>query len=196
MSIVTLVSGGLDSTIMALLIQEEGIEQFPLFIDYGQLGRKRELEACVKNFQRYLLPRPVVANLSGYGQLLPSGLTDPGRRIFEDAFLPCRNLLFLLVAGAYAYQKSANATAIGLLNEQYSLFPDQTTSFIKDAEMLLTKSLGRPLAILTPLISFSKGDVVKVARAKGINGTYSCHAGTENPCGVCVACREFKNAEV
>ena len=196
MSIVTLVSGGLDSTIMALMIQEEGIEQFPLFIDYGQLGREREFKACLKNFQRYSLPRPVVANLSGYGQLLPSGLTDPGKRIFEDAFLPCRNLLFLLVAGAYAYQKSANAAAIGLLDEQYSIFPDQTMSFIKDAEMLLTKSLGRPLTILTPLISFSKGDVVKVARAKGINGAYSCHAGTENPCGVCVACREFNNVEV
>ena len=44
MSIVTLVSGGLDSTLVAKLAQEEGLRQHPLFIDYGQRSRDRELE--------------------------------------------------------------------------------------------------------------------------------------------------------
>ncbi len=46
MSMVTLVSGGLDSTVMAVLAKEEGLTQHPLFIDYGQLGCRRELRAC------------------------------------------------------------------------------------------------------------------------------------------------------
>ena len=33
--IVTLVSGGIDSTLMSMMAQEEGIALFPLFIDYG-----------------------------------------------------------------------------------------------------------------------------------------------------------------
>ena len=33
MSVVNLVSGGLDSTLIAVMMREEGIEQFPLFID-------------------------------------------------------------------------------------------------------------------------------------------------------------------
>lgn len=192
----TLVSGGLDSTLMALLIQEEGIAQFPLFIDYGQRSRGREFDACSKNMKGHGLPTPEVAALPGYGRLLSSGLTDATKRVFEDAFLPCRNLMFLLVAGAYAYQKVVGAVAIGLLDEQFSLFPDQSRSFIQDAEALLSKSLGRRLTIVTPLMSFSKVDVVRVAEAKGITGTYSCHAGTKRPCGVCVACREFANMEV
>ena len=46
MGIVTLVSGGLDSTLMSMLIREEGVPLFPLFIDYGQLAVSREWEAC------------------------------------------------------------------------------------------------------------------------------------------------------
>jgi 7-cyano-7-deazaguanine synthase len=191
MSIVTLVSGGLDSTLMAILAHEEKITQFPLFIDYGQLNRENEQKACLNNFQRYGLPTPNIIKLGGYGALLSSGLTDPNKRVFEDAFLPCRNLFFLTVGSAYAYQCKASAVAIGLLDEAFSLFPDQTADFIKDAEALISKSLGRSMNIITPLMSFSKTEVVQIAKLKGIDGTYSCHSGTDEPCGVCVACREY-----
>ncbi|MDH4188314.1 MAG: 7-cyano-7-deazaguanine synthase [Nitrospira sp.] len=196
MSIVTLVSGGLDSTVMAVLTREEGLTQFPLFIDYGQLGRDKELQACLMNFKRYDLPEPTVAPLSGYGSLLSSGLTDARKHIFNDAFLPCRNLMFLTVGAAYAFQCGASAVGIGLLDEAFSLFPDQAKGFLSDAEALLSKALGKSIRVITPLITFSKADVLKIAKAKGITRTYSCHAGTEVPCGQCVACREYIGLEV
>lgn len=196
MSIVTLVSGGLDSTLMALLAKEEGLTQYPLFVDFGQLGRDKELQACRANFLRHNLPTAEVALLSGYGALLPSGLTDPNKHIFNDAFLPCRNLMFLTVGAAYAYQHGATAVAIGLLDESTHLFPDQTRSFLADAEVLISKSLGKSINVVAPLMSFSKAQVLAIARIKGITGTYSCHAGTETPCGVCIACREYTGLEV
>ena len=196
MSVVTLVSGGLDSTVMALLAKEEGLTQFPLFIDYGQLGRDRERQACMENFGRLALPEPKVASLGGYGALLSSGLTDPSKHILKDAFLPCRNLMFLTLGAAYAFQCSASAVGIGLLDEAFSLFPDQTKEFVSDAEVLLSRTLGKPIKLVTPLMSFSKADVLKIAKAKGITGTYSCHAGTATPCGVCVACREYIGLEI
>lgn len=196
MSIVTLVSGGLDSTLMAIITNEEGIAQQPLFIDYGHRSRERELATCLAMLHKYQLPAPQIAQLPGYGGLLSSGLTDPGKRIFEDAFLPCRNLMFLTVGAAYAYQCGADAVSIGLLNEKNSLFPDQTKAFLEEAEMLLAHSLGRKISILAPLMLFTKADVVHIAKEKGIDGTYSCHAGTEIPCGTCVACREYIGLEV
>ena len=45
MAIVTLVSGGLDSSLMAVLANENGNKQFPLFINYGQLGFEQEWKA-------------------------------------------------------------------------------------------------------------------------------------------------------
>ncbi|MDP1635724.1 MAG: 7-cyano-7-deazaguanine synthase [Gallionellaceae bacterium] len=196
MSIVTLVSGGLDSTVMALLAKEEGLTQFPLFIDYGQMGRGRELNACRINFRRHNLPEPIIAGIGGYGALLPSGLTDPSMHVFEDAFLPCRNLMFLTLGAAYAYQCGASAVSIGLLDEAFSLFPDQTRQFVADAQELLSKGLGKSIRLVTPLMSFSKAQVVEIARAKKVAGTYSCHSGTEPPCGICVACREYIGLEV
>ena len=181
---------------MAILAKEEGLTQHPLFIDYGQLNRDRELSACVANLSRWELPKPVVASLAGYGTLLSSGLTDRSKRVYEDAFLPCRNVLFVTVGAAYAFQNGATSVAIGLLDEAFSLFPDQTRGFLYEAEALLSRSLGRQMRLVAPLMTLSKAEVLKIAKAKGVTGTYSCHAGSQTPCGQCVACREYIGLEV
>lgn len=192
MSIVTLVSGGLDSTLMAVLTQEAGVEQYPLFIDYGQRSRDREVMACRRAMQSFELPEPQIVDLSGFGLVVPSGLTNSRLNIIEDAFTPGRNLLFLLIGAAHGYTVGAEGVAIGLLDEGSILFPDQTNNFLSDTESLLSECLGRDVKVLAPLRDFTKQDVVHLARTKGIEGTYSCHAGGECPCGVCIACREYQ----
>jgi len=196
MSTVLLTSGGLDSTLMAVLAQESGITIYPLFIDYGQLSREKELTACRAAFKKLRLPQPEIVDVSGFGKFFPSGITNSKKHIIEDAFLPGRNFLFLLLGSAYAYKVNADAVAIGLLNEESSIFPDQTKAFIEKAEDAIAQALGTRILVLTPLISFTKADVVSLAKAKGIKGTYSCHGGFDNPCGVCIACKEFPPKEV
>lgn len=192
MSVVTLVSGGLDSTLVAYLAAEEGVEQHPLFIDYGQRARDRELAACRAAMKALGLPTPEIADLSGYGRLIRSGLTDTSLRVFEDAYTPGRNTLFLLTAAAYAVQRGANAVSIGLLHEDTSLFPDQTSGFLAEAESLLERAVARPIRVIAPLAAFHKSDVIQLAADKGISRTYSCHLGEAEPCGACIACNEFK----
>lgn len=191
MSIVTLVSGGLDSTLMAVLTKEARIEQYPVFVNYGQCFFRPELAACRRSMRKNHLPKPTVVNIGGYGALIRSGLTDRTLHVVEDAFTPGRNLLFLLLGAAHAYQIGANAVAIGLLNERTSLFPDQTSTFITMAQTLLSECMGRSIKVVTPLSDFSKHDVVSLARKRKIAGTYSCHAGGRVPCGRCISCREF-----
>jgi 7-cyano-7-deazaguanine synthase len=191
MSIVTLVSGGLDSTLMAVLTQEARIEQFPLFVNYGQRFLKKELAACRRSMRNNHLPKPTVVNIQGFGALIRSGLTDRTLHVVEDAFTPGRNLLFLLLGAAHAYQVGANGVAIGLLNENTSLFPDQTSKFILMAQGMLSECMGRSIKVVTPLSEFSKHDVVHFARKRNIKGTYSCHMGGQVPCGRCISCREF-----
>lgn len=193
MSIVTLVSGGLDSTLTAILIKEERIKQYPLFIDYGQICKDAEWKACCAVFRKYDLPEPKMMEIGGFGKLISSGLTDTRARLNEDAFLPGRNLLFLVVGAAYAYQTQSDAMAIGLLSEQFHLFPDQTEEFINKAEEIVSLSLGTKIKILAPLMKFSKADVVSLAQKRNIEGTYSCHAGVYPPCGKCVSCLEVRN---
>jgi 7-cyano-7-deazaguanine synthase len=195
MSIVTLVSGGLDSTLVAKLAHEEGLTQHPLFIDYGQRCRDREFAACRAAMIALNLGEPKVANLSGFGALIRSGLTDPALHVVDDAFTPGRNMLFLLTAAAYAYQVNADAISIGLLHENTSLFPDQTSAFLNDAEEMIHRCMGRNIKVLAPLSNFYKADVVALAQQKGIVNTYSCHMGSEEPCGTCISCKEFKFGE-
>lgn len=195
MGIVTLVSGGYDSTLMSLMAQEEGVELFPLFVDYGQLGAAKEWETCKRLHEKHGLPSVTRMDLSGFGKTIPSGITDSRLRINEDAFLPGRNLLFVLAGAAHAFKVQANGVAIGLLDPAQHLFPDQTREFVEACEGIIEMAMGRRIRVLTPLIEFSKSAVLAMAQARGLNDTYSCHAGTAAPCGVCVACVEITNAE-
>lgn len=194
MSLVNLVSGGLDSTLIGVLAKEEGVATFPLFIDYGQRAAKNEWGACQVVHRKLGLSAPIRMDLSGFGQVIRSGLTCEDKHLKDEAFTPGRNLMFLVMGAAYAHQVGADAVATGLLSERFSLFPDQRAEFVVSAEHAIVQALGRPFRVLTPLFEFSKSDVVKLAAEKGISGTYSCHAGTELPCGRCVSCLEFIGA--
>jgi 7-cyano-7-deazaguanine synthase len=191
MGIVTLLSGGLDSSLVALMVEEEGISQFPLFVDYGQINKQMEWNACLHVHKTYNLPEPRRINLPGWGESFPSGLTDKSMDIVYEAFLPNRNLLFLLAGSAYAHQQGADAVAIGLLNDAKHLFPDQTHEFVTQAENMVSLSLGRHIRLLTPLIEYTKADVIAAAEQRGLTGTYSCHAGGDEKCGRCISCMEF-----
>ena len=192
MSIVNLASGGLDSTLVSVLTREEGVELHPLFLDYGQRAAHAEWAACRNVHADLGLPSPTRMDISGFGSVIRSGLTSTALDIHDDAFTPTRNLLFLVTAGAFASQVGADTVAIGLLAERLSLFPDQRADFVHKAETAITSALNRPIRIVTPLMEFSKADVIQLAETKGIAGTYSCHAGGSTACGRCIACHEFE----
>ncbi len=195
MAIVTLVSGGLDSTLMSLMANEVGATLYPLFIDYGQLSADKEWEACQRLHDEFRLPRVIRMDLSGFGKIIPSGLTNSKFRVNEDAFLPGRNLLLVLTGAAHAFSVQANNVAIGLLNPGTRLFPDQTKEFAQEAERIIEMTTDRRIRVLTPLIEFTKTDILAMARERGIKHTYSCHAGGNEPCGACIACLEIVDAK-
>ena len=190
-SIVNLASGGLDSTLVSVLINEQGLELHPLFLDYGQLAAHTEWAACQHVHAALELPSPTRMDISGFGSIIRSGLTSAALDIHDDAFTPTRNLVFLVMAAAFAHQVGADTVAIGLLAERFSLFPDQRAEFVRNAATAVASALNRQIKLVTPLIDFSKADVIQLAQSKGIAGTYSCHSGTPNPCGRCIACHEF-----
>jgi len=193
MEIVALVSGGIDSLTMCKLLEKEGHSLCPIFIDYGQRASKKEWEACQITFEKANFPKPEKIDLQGYGKAIRSGITDPTKDIYKEAFLPGRNLLFLLVAGSYAFQKKIDTIAIGFLTEKNHLFQDQTSEFLVNANFALNSALGTYFTIITPLIQFSKADVVKIAlhHHLPLNLTYSCHSGDDSYCEKCVSCKEI-----
>lgn len=189
-SVVVLASGGTDSALVCALALEAGLRPCPLFIDYGQLAAPREWKACKAVLARVGADGSVRMDLSGYGGLLRSGLTSADLDVFAEAFLPGRNALFLVAATAYAIQVGAPSVAIGLVDEERHLFPDQTSEFVAMAERFLGAALPRQVSIVAPLIGISKREVLRMAAARRIRGVYWCHKGRDRPCGRCVSCRE------
>jgi len=191
MAIVSLVSGGLDSSLMSILAKENDNILHPLFINYGQLAYEKEWLACQTMHRKYGLPAPVKMDIDGYGKTILSGLTSKDKKIKDEAFLPGRNLVFLVMGAAYAKEVGATAVTIGLLKEETAIFNDQTDQFLEKAQDIIQYSIGEEIQILTPLRDFYKQEVVALAKIKGLNGTYSCHAGGEEPCEQCIACEEY-----
>ena len=194
MKIVALASGGIDSSVMMLLLEREGHELLPLFIDYGQLAREKEWMAC-QSVCQFLGLKPHRMDISGFGKTIPSGITNDKFDVEKDAFLPTRNLLFLTLGAAYGYVKFASVVAIGLLSNP--IFPDQTEKFIQAAQESISASLGVDITILAPSISLDKLDTIRLARKYGLplDLTYSCHMGEDEPCGKCISCKETIAAE-
>jgi 7-cyano-7-deazaguanine synthase len=189
---VSLVSGGLDSTLMAVLLRDQGFDQVPLFMDYGQLAAKMEWETCNRNFTELNLPSPIRLDLNGFGKLIKSGITDSSKDIIKDAFLPGRNLLFLVAGASLAVQTKGSFISIGLLGETFALFPDQNQQFLDSVERTIEAALGMKIKVLAPLFDFSKVDVIVLARQQGIDigKMYSCHKGGKEHCGSCISCKE------
>lgn len=191
MKTVNLASGGLDSSVASVLIRDSGDSVLPLFVDYGQRSAEHEWKSCLAVHSSLGLPAPTRVDLRGYGELIQSGLTTRSLDIVKDAFTPGRNLLLLLVGSAFAHQVGADRVCLGLLSGRNALFPDQTDSFVSAATTVLREMLGYEMKIVLPLRDFSKADVVQLARELGVVGTYSCHSGMDEPCGVCISCKEF-----
>lgn len=194
MQAVVLSSGGLDSSLTMHLLKKQGIEVYPLHINYGQLAEPKEWTACRQMCSDLGIRPPECMDLSGL-RMFPSGLVNPNLDIHDDAFLPTRNLIFLVVGAGYAYSKGLDAVVIGLVANP--IFPDQTPAFVARAEDAIAEALGHRVKVLAPLIRLDKREVILLAEAHGLNLglAYYCHRGGEKPCGVCISCRERIAAE-
>lgn len=188
---VCLASGGLDSTVCLALVKKSGYRPIPLFVDYGQINRDMEFSA-LKSAAQYLgLEDPIVLDFHDFGRVVRSGLTQASLDVVQDAFTPCRNLLFIVAAAAVANTRGLTTLVLGLLDEATIIFPDQSDAFIAAAEHAISNALGVKMDIVLPLRDFRKSDVVRLSRELGVTSSYSCHAGTVPPCGVCIACKEY-----
>ena len=189
---ICLASGGLDSLVCLHLLRKRGVRALPVFINYGQRNLKREFGSLNGNLKSAKFPSAQVMNISGFGKVIRTGLTDRNKRVLEDAFTPNRNLLFLTLAASVAYSHGISSVVLGFLSEKTAIFPDQSDQFLDSAAAALRESLGVNFHIICPLRDMTKPDVVRLSKALGVKSAYSCHSGSAKPCGKCIACLEYK----
>jgi len=194
-------SGGMDSTLAAYMMRDEGYEIIALHFNYAQRTQEKELEAFHKICEKLNVKEPYVVNLDFFEQLGASALTDKNIAIPKDGieegvpvtYVPFRNGIFISLATAIAEKEGAEVLSIGVVEEDSSGYPDCRDSYIRSMQESI--NLGTKdetvLEIKMPLVHLQKSQIVEesIARKVPLSLTWSCYESEEKACGVCDSCR-------
>jgi len=205
---IILLSGGLDSTTVLAIAQEQNYDCYALSFDYGQKQRS-ELESSIKIAKKFNVSEHRIMKIS-LNDIGGSALTDKAINIPKHSetdeipitYVPARNTIFLSFALAWAEVLDCQTIFIGVNAIDYSGYPDCRPEFIKAFENmanLATKQSvnGDKIQIKIPLISMTKAEIIKIGLSLGVNysETTSCYNANDKgeACGECDACVLRKN---
>lgn len=195
--VVTLLSGGIDSSTLVYHLAQD-YDVWALTILYGQKHAK-ELEAAMK-ISRLVCSKHEFLDLSTLQPLLRSALTTkelevPDGHYAEESMkitvVPCRNLLFLTCAAAWALSNGITKIAYAAHAGDHPIYPDCRSSFVQKTRDVL-KEYNSEIEIIAPFVHISKAAIVGIGLALDVpyGLTWSCYKGNEKACGVCGTCTE------
>jgi len=187
--IVILLSGGVDSSTMALLYKNEGFDLYPLFVDYGQPSSKREWSSCESVCKFLKLSR-------GPKKFSVPFLSKLNKSTETQGFFPFRNAILVTLGALHGYSIGANAVALGIIGKGGVPFPDCSQEFIVSLSNTLSLSVNSSTKVFAPFLNFSKEEVLCYGMQSKFpyQITYSCYfAGTKH-CGRCLSCLNRKQA--
>lgn len=197
--VVLLYSGGIDSTAAGIILKEKGYQVFPLFIDYGQTALETE-SFLVQKASKILGFEPVkIIKTNLLKQLTKSRLLGGKATDDDQAWVPGRNTLFMIIAGIFAKQIDADGICLGYILDDNFVFGDNDYFHHKNIEELLSKSFLQPMAVMMPTVSWQKKDLINLLKKKNVlKYTVSCwNAIIKNKklivCGQCANCLERKD---
>lgn len=205
---VAIVSGGMDSVVLAHMLAHDGHDLHLLSFDYGQRHAK-ELQYA-QHHARILDATHHVVDLANITRLLHgSSLTTPDVAVPDGHYaadtmritvVPNRNAMMLNVAAAYATSIGAQHVATGVHGGDHYIYPDCRPEFIKAVDASITLgTLGfshKAFSVLAPFLHQTKADIVRVGAQLGVDFsmTWSCYKGGDVHCGSCGTCFERREA--
>ena len=198
---VCIMSGGMDSTLSAQMMNNDGYEIIAVHFNYGQRTQTKEQE-CFESICEYLkVSQKYSLDLDFFKHLGASALTDskidvPISGVEEGVpitYVPFRNGIFLSMAAAIAEKEGAELISIGVVQEDSSGYPDCRETYIQamqNAINLGTKDATN-ITIHMPLVHLLKSEIVKksLELASPLELTWSCYKNEKEACGVCDSCR-------
>ncbi len=198
---VCIMSGGMDSTLSAYMMKNDGYEIIGVHFNYNQRTQTKELE-CFNNICDDLdVKEKYILDLDFFKQLGASALTDKNIEVpiggIEEGvpitYVPFRNGIFLSMSAAIAEKEGAEVISIGVVEEDSSGYPDCKESYIKSMEESI--NLGTKdetnIEIKMPLVHLQKSQIVQKSLELNVplQLTWSCYKSEDKACGVCDSCR-------
>jgi len=201
-----LLSGGIDSTTTLAIAIAEDYETYALSFDYGQ-RHQIETDTARRVASSLGAKEHRIAKIDMRifgGSALTDDIDVPKQRSETEiahgipiTYIPARNTIFLAYALAWAEVIPASDIFLGVNAIDYSGYPDCRPQFIQAFETLANLGTkagveGRRVQIHTPLIKFSKADIIRKAVELGVDLslTHSCYDPTPEglACSECDSC--------
>ena len=212
-----LFSGGQDSTVCLVWALQRFAHVETIGFDYGQrhavelevrAGIRARLSALSAAWRTRLADDHVV-QIDALAAISETALTrevaiEVAETGLPTTFVPGRNLVFLVFAGAVAYRRGIKHLVAGMCETDYSGYPDCRDDTIKAMQLALTLGMDRRFVIHTPLMWIDKAATFALAHEIGgdpliellLDQTHTCYLGDRQHrhawgfgCGECPACR-------
>ena len=198
---VCIMSGGMDSTLSAYMMKNDGYEIIGVHFNYDQRTENKELKCFEAICKSLDVKEKYVLDLDFFKQLGASALTDknievPTSGVEEGVpvtYVPFRNGIFLSMASAISEKEGAEVISIGVVEEDSSGYPDCRESYIKSMENAI--NLGTKdetnIEIKMALVHLKKSQIVEESLKLNVplELTWSCYKNSDEACGVCDSCR-------
>ena len=121
----------------------------------------------------------------------------PSDKNLPASFVPGRNIMFLTIAAAWAFNHNVLNIITGVCQTDYSGYPDCRDNTIKSLQVTLSLGMGRDFLIHTPLMYLTKAESVWLAQDLGpesncwqaLGYSHTCYNNQIPPCGECPACK-------
>jgi 7-cyano-7-deazaguanine synthase len=185
--IVVLLSGGLDSTVLAASALKVGRLRACICFRYGQPHMEAEMLAARKWCSDHGVARVVVDVPLPGGSAMHTGVGTPGPRV-----MPGRNLVLIAHAVQYAAAVGAAEVHIGACADDHAAYPDCRPDFV-EAAGVVARTYG--VEVCAPYLHLRKSDIVGIAHGLGVDigATWSCYEPRSvgmgfEPCERCNAC--------
>ena len=128
-------------------------------------------------------------------------MTDAG---LPSTFVPGRNLMFMVLAGALAYRRAINDIVGGMCETDYSGYPDCRRQALDAQVRAMFLGMEWPIKLHTPLMELDKAQTWQLGHKLGgealteiiVKETHTCYKGDRQTlhdwgygCGICPACK-------
>jgi 7-cyano-7-deazaguanine synthase len=194
---VILLSGGVDSTVLAYKLASDGVALHAVSYRYGQRHADREIAAASRTAERLYARHSVIelhprifapTALTGFGEVPWLPTTD--RDGTKPVVVPGRNTIFLVGAASVATYDDATTVYFAPTKDDITSFADCRPGYLAAINSLLNAAELEP-EVIAPFMRMTKQDVVRLGAELGVpwQDTYSCYVGGPRHCGKCGSTR-------
>lgn len=199
--IVTILSGGMDSTTLLYYALSVSKDVYVVSFNYGQKHKKELIQA--EALCKQLGLEHHVVDISSIKELLSASTLTSDKEVPEGHYaeetmrqtvVPNRNAIMLSIAYGYAITKGANYLLFGAHSGDHFIYPDCRQGFVTELSKALkigNEGFG-DVEIVAPFGEGTKSDIAKKGFELGVpfEHTWSCYKGQDRPCLKCGTCIE------